>query len=90
MVTEAWDLPTIEAEYEHFVTEFRSQTPGDVLVRQLQLVHAWRRFPTIDPALPLELLPTRWSGVRASQVFAERHSHWTEDAHREWKRLNSL
>jgi hypothetical protein len=36
----AWDLPTIEAEYQRFVVEFRFQTPGDVLIRQLQLVHA--------------------------------------------------
>ena len=53
MVAAAWDLPEIEAEYEQFVTEFRVPgVPADVLLRQLELVHAWRRFPALDPALP--------------------------------------
>ncbi len=90
MVATAWDLPEVEAEYEAFLAEFRGQAPADVLVRQIQLVHAWRRFPSIDPALPSELLPARWSGARAAQLFTERHTQWLEDARREWKRLNSL
>src|SRR5581483_2015575 len=57
MVATAWDLPAVEAEYEAFTAEFRGSTPPDVLVRQAELVHAWRRFPSVDPALPRELLP---------------------------------
>jgi phenylacetic acid degradation operon negative regulatory protein len=90
MVAAAWDLPEIEAEYEQFVSEFRgSSVPSDVLLRQLELVHAWRRFPALDPALPRELLPPRWSGTRAAELFMDRHKRWTDDARREWKRLNS-
>jgi phenylacetic acid degradation operon negative regulatory protein len=88
MVAEAWDLPAVEAEYERFNTEFRAQNPKDVLARQLELVHAWRRFPGIDPALPRELLPGRWSGAKAAGIFADRHERWLDDARREWKRLN--
>jgi phenylacetic acid degradation operon negative regulatory protein len=91
MVAAAWDLPEIEAEYEQFVSEFRAPgVPGDVLLRQLEMVHAWRRFPALDPSLPRELLPARWSGVRAAELFADRHERWLDDARREWKRLNSL
>jgi phenylacetic acid degradation operon negative regulatory protein len=91
MVAAAWDLPQIEAEYEHFISEFRAPgIPGDVLLRQLEMVHAWRRFPALDPSLPRELLPARWSGIRAAELFADRHERWLEDARREWKRLNSL
>ena len=91
MVAAAWDLPHIEAEYEQFVTEFRApEVPGDVLLRQLELVHAWRRFPALDPSLPRELLPPRWTGLRAAELFADRHQRWLPDAHREWRRLNSL
>jgi phenylacetic acid degradation operon negative regulatory protein len=90
MVAQAWDLPAIEAEYERFSAEFRAQTPSDVLVRQLELVHAWRRFPAIDPALPGDLLPAKWSGAKAARLFADRHEQWMGDARREWKRLNSL
>ncbi len=65
MVAAAWDLPEIEAEYERFVAEFRAPgVPADVLLRQLELVHAWRRFPALDPALPRELLPPRWTGTQ--------------------------
>jgi phenylacetic acid degradation operon negative regulatory protein len=91
MVAAAWDLPEIEAEYEQFVTEFRAPSvPSDVLLRQLELVHAWRRFPTLDPSLPRELLPARWTGLRAAELFADRHGRWLADARREWTRLNSL
>jgi phenylacetic acid degradation operon negative regulatory protein len=90
MVAAAWDLPGVEAEYEQFVNEFRSSSaPRDVLLRQLELVHAWRRFPALDPALPRELLPPRWTGTRAAELFSDRHQRWLEDARREWKRLNT-
>jgi phenylacetic acid degradation operon negative regulatory protein len=90
MVAAAWDLPEIEAEYEQFVTEFRAASvPPDALLRQLELVHAWRRFPTLDPSLPRELLPARWTGLQAAELFADRHGRWLDDARREWTRLNT-
>ncbi len=89
MVAAAWDLPAMEAEYEEFVTEFRGEAPDDVLARQLELVHAWRRFPSLDPALPRELLPARWSGIEAAELFAERHEQWRAGSRREWERLNA-
>jgi phenylacetic acid degradation operon negative regulatory protein len=90
MVAAAWDLPQIEAEYEQFVAEFRvPAVPSDVLLRQLELVHAWRKFPALDPALPRELLPPRWTGNKAADLFSDRHARWADDARREWKRLNS-
>jgi phenylacetic acid degradation operon negative regulatory protein len=91
MVATAWDLPEIEAEYEQFVAEFGVEAaPGDVIARQLELVHAWRRFPALDPALPRELLPPRWTGIAAAELFADRHARWLGDARREWERLNSI
>lgn len=91
MVAQAWDLPAIEAEYERFTAEFGAQAPeDDVLARQLALVHAWRRFPSLDPALPRELLPARWTGTVAAQLFASRHEQWLDGSRREWKRLNNL
>jgi phenylacetic acid degradation operon negative regulatory protein len=53
------------------------------------MVHAWRRFPSIDPALPRELLPARWTGESAALLFAERHRLWLGEACREWERLNA-
>jgi phenylacetic acid degradation operon negative regulatory protein len=88
MVATAWDLAAVEEQYEQFIEEFRARAPEDVLARQIELVHAWRRFPAIDPALPRELLPARWSGLTAARLFADRHQCWSPEAQREWKRLN--
>jgi len=89
MVAAAWDLAAVEEHYEQFMTEFRARVPGDVLARQIELVHAWRRFPSVDPALPRELLPPRWSGLQAARRSAARQEQGSPDACREWKRLNA-
>ena len=88
MVRAAWDLAAIEREYERFIAEFGRPGPDDALARQVELVHAWRRFPAIDPALPAELLPARWSGLEAARLFADRHERWSAGAQLDWKRLN--
>jgi phenylacetic acid degradation operon negative regulatory protein len=88
MVAQAWDLTAVEEQYERFIDEFSGRDPADVLARQVELVHAWRRFPSIDPALPRELLPGRWLGLEAARLFADRRERWSADARREWKRLN--
>lgn len=91
MVAAAWNLPAVGAEYDQFVAEFGGDgggDPRDVLARQLELVHAWRRFPSLDPSLPRELLPARWSGTEAARLFAECHERWAPGAREEWKRLN--
>lgn len=89
MVAAAWDLPAVGAAYDRFIAEFRDPAPRDVLARQLELVHAWRRFPALDPSLPRELLPERWSGTEAARLFAERHEQWRDGSRREWTRLNT-
>jgi len=88
MVDAAWDLAVIEHEYRQFIDEFSGASPDDMLARQVELVHAWRRFPAIDPALPRELLPARWSGLKAARLFADLHERWSAGAQAEWKRLN--
>jgi len=88
MVASAWDLDAIEDRYQEFIEEFGTSAPGDVLARQVEIVHAWRRFPAIDPLLPRELLSARWSGLRAARLFADRHQRWSGEAKQEWKRLN--
>jgi phenylacetic acid degradation operon negative regulatory protein len=89
MVRQAWDLDEIEAAYEGFLDEFARQPSPDPLVRLAQLVHAWRRFPLIDPALPPELLPARWSGVRAANLFHRQRAKWKPAATQEWRRFNA-
>jgi phenylacetic acid degradation operon negative regulatory protein len=87
MVRQAWDLDALEEGYEQFLAEYSRDRSGDPMVRTVQLVHAWRRFPRVDPALPATLLPARWSGVRAAHLFARRRAQWHADAQAEWRRL---
>lgn len=87
VVAQAWDLAEVEAAYSAFIAEFepaRPATPDEVLVAQLRLVHAWRRFPFVDPQLPEELLPAQWVGTRAAEVFRSRHAAWDAGARRHW------
>jgi phenylacetic acid degradation operon negative regulatory protein len=98
MVRAAWDLDAIERQYERFIGEFGglepggpepgATEPGRVLARHVELVHAWRRFPAVDPALPRELLPEGWRGLEAARLFTDLHERWSAAAQAEWKRLN--
>lgn len=88
LVAQAWDLAAIEQRYEAFLAEFASPSARDPLTRLTELVHAWRRFPSVDPGLPTRLLPGRWSGARAAKLFAARHARWSPDAVMQWMRLN--
>jgi phenylacetic acid degradation operon negative regulatory protein len=87
MVRQAWDLDAVETAYEEFRAEFARPAGSDPLVHTVRLVHAWRRFPLLDPALPVELLPARWSGVRAAKLFTRRRADWHRAAQAEWARL---
>jgi phenylacetic acid degradation operon negative regulatory protein len=87
LVGQAWDLPAIERRYEEFIAEFGSPAAADPLTRLIDLVHAWRRFPSLDPGLPAALLPAGWSGARAAELFAARHAAWSAAAVAEWTSL---
>jgi len=89
MLEQAWDLDAIDAAYQDFMADFARSRAADAMARTIELVHAWRRFPGIDPTLPRELLPRSWSGVKAADVFADRHARWAPAAKAEWARLNA-
>jgi phenylacetic acid degradation operon negative regulatory protein len=90
LVAQAWNLAEVEAAYHDFVTTFtdeRPGTPNQVLTAQIRLVHAWRRFPFLDPQLPAELLPGGWPGAKAHTLFHDRHERWAAEAGRRWTEL---
>jgi phenylacetic acid degradation operon negative regulatory protein len=89
MVRQAWNLAAIEASYRRFLAEFAAATAPDPLARLVELVHAWRRFSSLDPSLPAELLPERWSGATAAALFRRRHAAWSAAAAAEWNRLTT-
>jgi phenylacetic acid degradation operon negative regulatory protein len=78
-----WDLDALAAEYEGFIKVFLRRTPRSDearFVALVELVHAWRRFPFIDPEIPPRLLPPRWPGRRAKDLFDDRHGEWSPAA----------
>jgi phenylacetic acid degradation operon negative regulatory protein len=90
LVRRAWDLESVARHYEEFLTEFAGARPhgdGEVLAGQIRLVHAWRRFPFLDPQLPDSLLPPRWTGRLAARRFHTLHDAWAPAAQRRWREL---
>jgi phenylacetic acid degradation operon negative regulatory protein len=90
MVSRAWDLSGLEEQYEQFIDEFTGLNPGTAVATlraQTRLVHEWRRFPFLDPRLPRTLLPARWSGEQAAELFHTKHQDWREVAQQHWDTL---
>jgi phenylacetic acid degradation operon negative regulatory protein len=88
----AWDLDGIETAYEDFLDAVGALRPGDdasTFAAHTRLVQEWRRFPFLDPGLPVELLPEGWSGSRAFTLFHERHDAWRPAADRRWSALTA-
>jgi phenylacetic acid degradation operon negative regulatory protein len=93
VVASAWDLDEVATEYDAFVQEFarlRPRTPEAVFRAQTLLVHEWRKFPFLDPDLPVELLPAKWPRARAREVFQERHEAWGGMAQDYFRSLDAL
>ncbi len=83
LVADAWALNRVREQYAAFIDDFgrvRATTPQACFRQQTLLVHAWRRFPFLDPDLPGALLPSRWPRERAHALFLERHSRWAPAA----------
>jgi phenylacetic acid degradation operon negative regulatory protein len=78
LIRRAWDLDRIGREYRDFVTDLRpvvvgvdTADPRAAFTARFRLVHAWRTFLFRDPALPAQLLPANWPGIRAAEFFDE-------------------
>ena len=87
LVRQSWDLAGLDRHYRDFIDAF-ADSGGDPLVRTIELVHAWRRFPFIDPELPALVLPSDWPGPAAAEVFRRRHAGWSARAVRAWVELD--
>jgi phenylacetic acid degradation operon negative regulatory protein len=79
LIADAWDLEGVRRQYLTFIEDFsgvRALTPEACFRQQTLLVHAWRKFPFLDPALPAELLGPGWPRGRAHELFVSRHERW--------------
>lgn len=92
LLADAWDLDTVEDMYLAFLEEFEERDVEGAqaaFVAQVEMVQAWRRFPSVDPDLPAELLDHDWPGPRAANVFHQRHARWQMSAWATWETLVS-
>jgi phenylacetic acid degradation operon negative regulatory protein len=90
VVAQAWALEDVERRYAAFLADVgaqRGRTPADAFAAQVRLVHEWRRFPFLDPALPPQLLPDTWPGAAAAELFHRRHEEWHAPAQQHWAGL---
>jgi phenylacetic acid degradation operon negative regulatory protein len=79
----AWDLDAVVEHYEAFIADFaplRASTREACFRAQTELVHAWRKFPFLDPDLPAGLLRPGWPRHRAQELFRDRHERWADGA----------
>jgi phenylacetic acid degradation operon negative regulatory protein len=80
LVRRAWDLGRLARAYEIFTAEQRTalappgpDTDDGAYAVRFRLLHAWRTFLFRDPQLPATLLPPRWPGTVAADLF-DRHA----------------
>lgn len=73
-----WDLDAIDARYTQFVVAYRPlarrvarrpPSADEAFAAYVRMLTGWRRLRYLDPGLPLELLPARWQGVPAADLF---------------------
>jgi phenylacetic acid degradation operon negative regulatory protein len=90
LVADAWDLDRVREQYDAFIEDFsrvRPLTLEGCFRQQTLLVHAWRRFPFLDPDLPEAVLPGGWPRKRAHDLFVSRHDRWRGRAMEYFERL---
>jgi phenylacetic acid degradation operon negative regulatory protein len=75
----AWDIKAIADQYESFIRQWRpllhrirsGHIGGAKAVRaRTEVMDTYRRFPVLDPHLPIGLLPPGWLREPARDVFA--------------------
>lgn len=79
LVANAWELDAVAETYHDFIARFqrlRPKTPEGVFEAQTRLVHAWRKFPFLDPDLPETMLPRGWPRSRAYGLFQAKYAMW--------------
>jgi phenylacetic acid degradation operon negative regulatory protein len=85
----AWDLPGISHQYETFIRRWNRLLPrisagkvtGAAAVRaRTEVMDTYRRFPVLDPLLPIELLPPSWPRARARETCTAVYDGLAEPA----------
>ncbi|BCU80585.1 phenylacetic acid degradation operon negative regulatory protein PaaX [Polycladomyces abyssicola] len=86
IITRGWDLEKIENEYKQFIQYCEARyeeikqaiysgtlSNRECFKERTILVHEYRKFLFKDPGFPLDLLPQKWSGIKARELFWKIH-----------------
>lgn len=84
LVKKCWDLEQVNQKYAEFIEQYSQKyiihknkinknemSDSSCFVEKTLLVHEFRKFLFIDPSLPDELLPKKWLGDSAADLFKE-------------------
>jgi phenylacetic acid degradation operon negative regulatory protein len=95
LVEKSWPLDQVFDRYEEFIDKYSKQfiahqsiisqgemTDAECFVERTKLVHEYRKFLFIDPGLPKELLPAKWNGTIAANLFNQYYQILAEPASR--------
>jgi phenylacetic acid degradation operon negative regulatory protein len=86
---DAWDVAVIAGHYEEFIQRWQPLTRrvhsgrviGAAAVRaRTEIMDTYRRFPILDPQLPIQLMPEDWPRVRAREAFVAVYDGLAEPA----------
>jgi phenylacetic acid degradation operon negative regulatory protein len=86
---DAWDVAAIARQYETFIERWKpllhriraKRITGAAAVRtRTEVMDTYRRFPFLDPQLPIQLMPAGWPRARAREVFVAVYDGLAEAA----------
>jgi phenylacetic acid degradation operon negative regulatory protein len=87
-----WDLDRLQRMYAEFREVYGpllrrwdgacGGSDAEAFTTYVKALTDWRRLPFLDPGLPAELLPPRWQGAQAADLFGQLRTHLDEPAHR--------
>lgn len=92
LVAQSWNLEAVSVHYAALTARFgrlRPSTGDAILFNHVALVNARQRLPYVDPGLPSELLPVRWTGRSAAARLEALRDDWRAGAHARWDELAS-
>ncbi|XVV07928.1 PaaX family transcriptional regulator [Actinosynnema sp. CA-248983] len=93
-VRQWWDLDALDRLYADFRAAYSAGEPGEpsereAFVAYVRILTDWRRLPYLDPGLPPEVLPRKWSGTRAVELFESARARLEGPARRHAMRVIS-
>lgn len=94
LVSRAWDLDALDKRYRAFIDDFSRSADGrdahSAFLLRTRLVHAFRRFPALDPELPDELMRAPRFRSDAVALFHRRYAALAPKAQRHFDAVTSV